>query len=171
MNTADATLEENAQTAPARSGWRRYPHPVDRVWAALTEPEQLARWWLPFEDPEIEVDLVEGGAFEMRRTGDEPWSMTSTILRLDPPRLFEYTHADPGRSSAGSSSPKERARGSSSRTASRPRRRPRRSTTRPGSTRRWSGSTRCSTAGRSPGRGPASRSIAIDTLRGGVPDK
>ena len=96
MNTADATLEETADGAGTIRFERRYPHPVDRVWAALTEPEQLARWWLPFEDVEIDVDLVEGGAFEMRRTGDEPWSMTSTILRLDPPRLLEYTHADPG---------------------------------------------------------------------------
>ncbi|UUL77133.1 SRPBCC domain-containing protein [Pseudarthrobacter sp. Fe7] len=26
---------------------RRYPHPVEAVWAALTTPELLARWWAP----------------------------------------------------------------------------------------------------------------------------
>ena len=29
-------------------------------------------------------------------SGDQPMTMTSTILRLEPPMLLEHTHADPG---------------------------------------------------------------------------
>jgi hypothetical protein len=29
-------------------------------------------------------------------TGDEPMTITSTILRVEPPMLLEHTHADPG---------------------------------------------------------------------------
>lgn len=24
---------------------RRYPHPIEKVWAALTEPAQMSRWF------------------------------------------------------------------------------------------------------------------------------
>ena len=36
---------------------RRYPHPVERVWRAVTEPEQLAHWF----PNTVEVDRREGG--------------------------------------------------------------------------------------------------------------
>jgi uncharacterized protein YndB with AHSA1/START domain len=36
---------------------RRLDHPVERVWAALTEPEQLAGWLAAAD----ELELVEGG--------------------------------------------------------------------------------------------------------------
>ena len=67
---------------------RRLPHPVERVWAALTEPEQMIGWW-----GEAEVDLVEGGRFRVRwlNTDDEGnrAEMLATITRLEPPTLLE----------------------------------------------------------------------------------
>lgn len=75
---------------------RHLAYDVRDVWAAITTPERLADWWLPFE-ADITVDLREGG--EMVFVGaheGNPVTMTCTILRLDPPRLFEHTHPAPG---------------------------------------------------------------------------
>jgi uncharacterized protein YndB with AHSA1/START domain len=67
---------------------RRLGHPVERVWAVLTDPGELRSWW-----GEAEIDLVEGGRFTMRwlNTDDEGNSvvMHATITQLDPPRLLE----------------------------------------------------------------------------------
>lgn len=71
---------------------------VRDVWDALTTPERLADWWLPFE-ADITVDLREGGEMVFAGTPDgEPVTMTCTILRLEPPSLLEHTHPAPGSS-------------------------------------------------------------------------
>lgn len=46
---------------------RRYPVPVERVWAAWTETEQLGRWFGPDSGPvlEAEVDVRPGGRFRI----------------------------------------------------------------------------------------------------------
>ena len=80
---------------------RRYPHPVERVWAAITEPDQLRRWW---GDGDIRLDLVEGGRYDVVTTGpeeltdamiefgaEEALERHDTVLQVDPPRLFEHT--------------------------------------------------------------------------------
>lgn len=74
---------------------RHLPYPIRDVWSAITEPERLADWWLPF-DADISVDLREGG--EMRFVGrdEEPVEMTLTVLRVEAPMLFEHTHVEPG---------------------------------------------------------------------------
>jgi uncharacterized protein YndB with AHSA1/START domain len=68
---------------------RRLAHPIERVWAALTEPDEIVGWLA-----EAEVDLVEGGRIRLRwlNSDDEgnQAEMTATITRLDPPRLIEY---------------------------------------------------------------------------------
>ncbi len=72
---------------------RRLAHPIERVWAALTEPGELLGWW-----GEAEVDLVEGGRFTMRwLNADDNGNrvlMHATITRLQPPHLLE-TEAEP----------------------------------------------------------------------------
>jgi uncharacterized protein YndB with AHSA1/START domain len=82
----DGTLEQQDGRAVVRF-CRRLAHPVDRVWAALTEPERMRAWW-----GDADVDLVEGGAFVMRWTNtDEEGNravMHATITELDPPRLL-----------------------------------------------------------------------------------
>jgi uncharacterized protein YndB with AHSA1/START domain len=66
------------------------------VWNAITSPERLADWWFPFE-ADITVDLREGGEMVFAWTVDgEPLSMVLTILRVEPPVLFEHTHPAPG---------------------------------------------------------------------------
>jgi uncharacterized protein YndB with AHSA1/START domain len=72
---------------------RRLDHPIERVWAALTEPEQILGWL-----GEAKFDLTEGGQVELRwlntdehgNIPDEPTIMQATITRLEPPRLLEY---------------------------------------------------------------------------------
>jgi uncharacterized protein YndB with AHSA1/START domain len=67
---------------------RRLDHPIERVWAALTEPSELIGWW-----GDADLELVEGGRFVMRwlNTDGEgnPFVMHATIRQLDPPRLLE----------------------------------------------------------------------------------
>ena len=75
---------------------RHLAYDVRDVWDAITSPTRLADWWLPF-DAEITVDLREGGEMVFAGTpGGEQVTMTCTILRLDPPQLFEHTHPAPG---------------------------------------------------------------------------
>ncbi len=90
----DGTLERTPTGGVIRFE-RQLAFPVEDVWAAVTEPSQLAEWWLPF-DADITIDLRPGGLMVMSATGDEPMTMTLEILRVEPPRLLEHTHVDPG---------------------------------------------------------------------------
>ena len=74
---------------------RHLAYPIRDVWDAITNPARLADWWLPF-DADITVDLREGGEMVFAATGDEPMTITCTILRVEPPMLLEHTHVDPG---------------------------------------------------------------------------
>ena len=82
---------------------RRLDHPVERVWAALTDPDELAGWLAAAD----ELELVEGGRIALRwlNTADaDEWKKygvelgdhdpdtpaRGTITRLDPPRLIVY---------------------------------------------------------------------------------
>lgn len=74
---------------------RRLGFPVERVWAALTEPAQLRGWW-----GEATVELVEGGRFSLRwlNTDDDGNSfvMDATITELRPPYLLQTQAAEHG---------------------------------------------------------------------------
>jgi uncharacterized protein YndB with AHSA1/START domain len=86
----DGTLERTADGGVIRFE-RRLPYPIRDVWDAITSPERLAEWWLPF-DANITVDLTEGGQMIFESRGDEPMTIACTILRLEPPMLLEHTH-------------------------------------------------------------------------------
>lgn len=74
---------------------RRLAYPVREVWDAITNPARLADWWLPF-DADITLDLREGGELVMAGRGEGAPTMRSTVLRVEPPVLWEHTHGDPG---------------------------------------------------------------------------
>ena len=74
---------------------RRLPYPIRDVWSAITDPERLADWWLPF-DADITIDLREGGEMRFVGRGDQELDMRCTILRVEAPMLLEHTHAEPG---------------------------------------------------------------------------
>ena len=92
--TYDGTMDRTADGGVIRFE-RRLAYPVDEVWDAITNPARLSEWWLPF-DADITVDLRVGGEMVMVGTGDEPMTMTCTFLRVEPPRLLEHTHGEPG---------------------------------------------------------------------------
>jgi uncharacterized protein YndB with AHSA1/START domain len=92
--TNDGTLARTGTGGTIRFE-RRLPHPVAAVWDAITNPERLADWWLPFE-ADVTVDLREGGAIVFTSRSGEPGPMTATILRVDAPVLLEHTHVAPG---------------------------------------------------------------------------
>lgn len=64
---------------------RHYPHPVEKVWRAVTRPEHLAAW---FPAP-VEIDLRLGGS--LRFPGFEGDEAGGTVDALDPPRLLGFT--------------------------------------------------------------------------------
>ena len=89
----DGTIERTADGGVIRFE-RHLAFPIREVWDAITNPERLADWWLPFE-ADITVDLREGGAIVFAARGDEPMTITCTIVRVEPPMLLEHTHVDP----------------------------------------------------------------------------
>lgn len=90
----DGTIEPTPEGGVIRFE-RHLPYAIRDVWDAITTPARLAEWWLPF-DADITVDLREGGEMVMAARGEEPMTITCTILRVEPPMLLEHTHIDPG---------------------------------------------------------------------------
>ena len=88
----DGMLERTADGGVIRFE-RRLDHPIREVWDAITNPERLGEWWLPF-DAEISVDLREGGEMVFAGRGDDAVTMTCRIRRVEAPVLLEHTHAD-----------------------------------------------------------------------------
>jgi uncharacterized protein YndB with AHSA1/START domain len=76
---------------------RRYGHPIDRVWAALTESDQL-RAWMPTD---IVGDRREGAEVKLsfwpaqvEKYGITETELTGRIQVWDPPRTFQWTWGD-----------------------------------------------------------------------------
>jgi len=81
---------ETIDGKPAVRFERRYAHPVEQVWRAVTEPAELAHW---FPDP-VEVDLREGGEMTFTPQHDGMQPMPGRVTELDPPRRFSFTWGD-----------------------------------------------------------------------------
>src|SRR5437763_7901583 len=62
---------------------RRYPHPVERLWAALTEAEQVSAWFLPVATLEAKL----GGRYSLP-TPNGP--LEGVFTEFEPPRLINY---------------------------------------------------------------------------------
>src|SRR3546814_19398554 len=95
----DGVIEPTADGGVIRFE-RRLAYPVDEVWDAVTNPERLADWWLPFY-AHITVDLRVGGELVMAGRGDAAPTMSCPILRYEQPTLPAYTPGNPGPSTAG----------------------------------------------------------------------
>jgi uncharacterized protein YndB with AHSA1/START domain len=89
-SAADGILETRGDSHILRFE-RSLPHPMEQVWAALTEPEQLVAWL-----GQVEIDLCKGGRVQVRWLNTDEHGnstdtvMNATITQLDPPRLLEY---------------------------------------------------------------------------------
>jgi uncharacterized protein YndB with AHSA1/START domain len=81
---------ETIDGRPAVRFERRYPHPVERVWGAVTDPAQLAQWF----PNTVEVDLREGGRMHFEFPDGEMEPMEGSVTELDPPRRFSFTWGD-----------------------------------------------------------------------------
>ena len=95
----DGTIERVGKDAVIRFT-REYSNSITDVWDAITNPERVAQWWLPFE-ADITIDLVEGGDYILRgkgisAKGEGMPTLSWTVLRAVHPHLFEHTHVDPG---------------------------------------------------------------------------
>lgn len=67
---------------PALRFTRRLPHPVERVWRAVSAEEELAEWFV------VPMDLRhQGQRFQLM---EQP----GTVLRYDPPRVLEWEWGD-----------------------------------------------------------------------------
>jgi uncharacterized protein YndB with AHSA1/START domain len=65
---------------------RTYPHPIERVWDAVTSPEHLGRW---FPSP-VEVDLRRGGEMRFSAFEGDP-AATGTVEVVEAPRRLAFT--------------------------------------------------------------------------------
>ena len=77
------TYDEQATTLRFE---RRYPHPIDAVWRAVSEPEGLRQWF----PAAVELALRPGGAMTFTFAGHEDEAMRGEVLEFDPPRLLEF---------------------------------------------------------------------------------
>jgi len=68
--------------------------PVSKVWKALTEKEQIAKWLMPSPD----FELKAGVTFHMTgRSKDVEYPHTCTITEITPEKRFAYTWAVDGK--------------------------------------------------------------------------
>lgn len=65
------------------------PHPVEKVWRALTEPTLLSEWLLPV----LDLPLVPGGAFAYRTQPQPGWDGTvhCRVIEVEKYRKLSYT--------------------------------------------------------------------------------
>jgi uncharacterized protein YndB with AHSA1/START domain len=84
----------DAHVEPADDGrWtlifvRDLPHPPEKVWRALTEPEQIAQW-APYD---ASRDLAAPGEATLTMIdGDTAMGMAAVVRRAEPPTLLEFS--------------------------------------------------------------------------------
>lgn len=61
---------------------RTYPHPIDRVWRAITDPKEFGVWFIRGT-----LDARVGGAYEFE-TGDDGFK--GMVLAIDAPRSIRF---------------------------------------------------------------------------------
>ena len=67
--------------------------PPERVWEALTTPDQISQWFFGVDtesDWKVGSSIVHRGEYQGR-----PYEDTGEILELDPPKRFVHTHWSP----------------------------------------------------------------------------
>ena len=94
MTRADGTLVVSGEIAVIAFE-RRLGHPVEAVWAALTDPDERAAWLGPGT-----VEPRAGGEVSIRTgPGDRPEQqgiISGRVLAWDPPRVLEHEWIQPG---------------------------------------------------------------------------
>lgn len=75
---------------PASGGWqlrfsRTLPHPPERVWRAVTEPDHLAHWF----PTTIEGERTAGARLRFSFPGDQAPPFEGEMLAFEPPSVME----------------------------------------------------------------------------------
>jgi uncharacterized protein YndB with AHSA1/START domain len=68
--------------------------PIERVWAAITTPSQIKRWFLGVDtesDWKVGSSIVHRGEYQ-----GKPYVDRGEILRFEPPRVLEHSHWSEG---------------------------------------------------------------------------
>jgi len=69
------------------------PAPRDRVWEALTTPDEISQWFFGVDTQsewKVGSSIVHRGEYQGR-----PYEDRGEILELDPPKRFVHTHWSP----------------------------------------------------------------------------
>jgi uncharacterized protein YndB with AHSA1/START domain len=85
MSRIDGIIERTPDGGAVVKFDRSIDRPVEKIWAALTDPKVLANWI-----GAVEIELRVGGKYVVHFRESEN-AMTGTITRLEPLRLLEYT--------------------------------------------------------------------------------
>jgi uncharacterized protein YndB with AHSA1/START domain len=74
---------------------RTLPAPRSAVWEAMTDPDQLAKWWGPkdFTSPSIDFHPRVGGRYRiaMQPPVGEPFFLHGEFREVEPPTRLSYT--------------------------------------------------------------------------------
>ena len=90
MTDADGVIRRTGDTYEI-AFTRRLAKPIEKVWAALTQPERLADW---LANATIEPSLRVGARFALHFPTQD-YRMAGEIVALEPPRLIAWTWPDP----------------------------------------------------------------------------
>jgi len=73
---------------PAVRFHRRLAHPIERVWRAVSEPDELGRWF----PAAVHGDLRAGADLQFEMAAGP--TLAGRVLALEPPRLLEFSWGD-----------------------------------------------------------------------------
>lgn len=72
---------------------RTYPHPIERVWRAVTDEAEVAAWFLPPDFGTTRIEARTGGAYAL---GEPRIDFKGRITAFEPPRYVRYGGPHPG---------------------------------------------------------------------------
>jgi uncharacterized protein YndB with AHSA1/START domain len=81
---SDGTIEKQDGTSIFRYE-RDLPDPIERVWQAITDPDEIAAW----TGNRPVIDLRPGGQFVTHH--GEGMTVVDRVERVEPPHLFQHT--------------------------------------------------------------------------------
>jgi uncharacterized protein YndB with AHSA1/START domain len=87
MQTTDTGSYLEIDDRPAVRFERIYPHPVERVWQAVTDPVEMSHW---FPSPEVSHEAHAGGTITLGGDPYAPDAKTTRVLVWEPPHRFAF---------------------------------------------------------------------------------